>query len=213
MKRLTRIVCAAALLGLGMGQGCESAGEAKVQVEKLPEVKPSLPAVPTLPPPPHPTQYADQSYSVYGLRRQLRKTIDTDVSVTGYIAKVYTPPECPPKQQCPLPPAPHIWLADTPGEQDDSKLLILAGYAENQASIDEAIKNAKKGKQPTAEELKEQEDMGILPIPTDFFPGAKIKVQGRFAYVSGSGFQSSEGVLEYRGHETLEPAPEAAAAK
>ena len=84
MNRLTRIMCAAALLGLGtlgLGtlQACESAGQAKVQVEKLPEVKPSLPAVPTLPPPPHPTQYADQSYSVYGLRRQLRKTIDTDV--------------------------------------------------------------------------------------------------------------------------------------
>ncbi len=213
MTRLTRILCAAALLGLGTVQGCDSAGEAKVQVEKLPEVKPSLPAVPTLPPPPHPTQYADQSYSVYGLRRQLRKTIDTDVTVTGYIAKVYVPPECPPKQQCPLPPAPHVWISDVQGEQDDSKLLILAGYAENQASIDEAIKNSKKGKKPTEEELKEQTEMGILPIPVDFFAGAKIKVKGRFAYVSGSGFQSSEGVLEYRGHETLEPAPEAAAAK
>jgi hypothetical protein len=213
MTRLTRIMCAAALLGLVTILGCESAGQAKVQVEKLPDVKPSLPPVPTLPPPPHPTQYADQSYSIYGLRRALRKTIDTDVSVTGYIAKVYVPPECPPKQQCPLPPAPHIWLADVQGEQDDNKLLILAGYAENQASIDEAIKNAKKGKKPTEEELKEQTDMGILPIPVDFFAGAKLKVQGRFAYVSGSGFQSSEGVLEYRGHETLEPAPEAAAAK
>jgi hypothetical protein len=197
---------------MGSAQGCEQAGEAKVQVEKLPEVKPSLPAVPTLPPPPYPTQYSDQSYSVYGVRRALRKTIDTDVAITGYIAKVYVPPECPPKQQCPLPPAPHLWLADTAGEQDESKLLILAGYAENQAAIDDAIKAAKKGKKPTAEELKEQEDTGILPIPTDFFPGAKVKVTGRFAYVSGSGFQSSEGVLEYRGHETLEPAPEAAAA-
>ncbi|HMI92220.1 MAG TPA: hypothetical protein VK509_12680 [Polyangiales bacterium] len=213
MTRLTRILCAAALLGLGTVQGCDSAGEAKVQVEKLPEVKPSLPAVPTLPPPPYATQYADQSYSIYGMRRQLRKTIDTDVTATGYIAKVYVPPECPPKQQCPLPPAPHIWISDAQGEQDETKLLIVAGYAENQASIDEAIKNAKKGKKPTEEELKEQTDMGILPIPVDFFAGAKIKVKGRFAYVSGSGFQSSEGVLEYRGHETLEPAPEAAAAK
>jgi hypothetical protein len=213
MTRLTRTLCAAALLGLGMFSGCESPGEAKVQVEKLPEVKPNLPAVPTLPPPPHPTQYADQSYSVYGLRRALRKTIDQDVAVTGYIAKVYVPPECPPKQQCPLPPAPHLWLSDVAGEQDESKLLILAGYAENQAAIDDAIKAAKKGKKPTAEELKEQADTGILPIPVDFFPGAKLKVTGHFAYVSGSGFQSSEGVLEYRGHETLEPAPEAAAAK
>jgi hypothetical protein len=205
--------CALALLGLVMPvAGCDKAGEAKVQVEKLPEVKPSLPGVPTLPPPPHPTQYSDQSYTVYGLRRALRKTIDTDVQVTGYIAKVFVPPECPPKQQCPLPPAPHMWMSDVQGETDESKLLLVAGYAENQASIDEAIKNAKKGKKPTAEEQKEIEEMGILPIPIDFFAGAKIKAKGRFAYISGSGFQSSEGVLGYEGHETLEPAPVAEAA-
>ena len=77
MNRLSRILCASALLGLGMVQGCDKAAEAKVQVEKLPEVKASLPPVPTLPPPPHPTQYSDQSYSVFGLRRMMRKTIDT----------------------------------------------------------------------------------------------------------------------------------------
>ncbi len=213
MNRLSRILCALALLGLVLPvAGCEKAAEAKVQVEKLPEVKPSLPGVPTLPPPPHPTQYSDQSYTVYGLRRQLRKTIDTDVSVTGYIAKVFVPPECPPKQQCPLPPAPHMWMSDVQGETDESKLLLVAGYAENQAAIDDAIKAAKKGKKPTEEELKEQQDMGILPIPTDFYAGVKVKVTGRFSYISGSGFQSSEGVLTYGGHETLEPAPQAEAA-
>lgn len=212
MNRFSRILCALALLGLVPVQGCDKAAEAKVQVEKLPEVKPSLPAVPTLPPPPHPTQYADQSYSVYGLRRQLRNTIDTEVNVTGYIAKVYAPPECPPKQQCPLPPAPHMWLADVQGETDETKLLLVAGYAENQAAIDEAMTKAKRGKKPSAAELKEQEEMGLLPIPTDFFPGAKVKVKGRFSFVSGSGFQSSEGVLGYGGHETLSPAPQAEAA-
>lgn len=212
MTKLSRMFCALALLGLSAVQGCDKVAEAKVQVEKLPAITPSLPSVPTLPPPPHPTQYSDQSYSIYGVRRALRKTIDTDVSVTGYIAKVYVPPECPPKQRCPLPPAPHIWLSDVQGETDEMKLLLVAGYAENQASIDEAIKNAKRGKKPTAEELKEQTDMGILPIPVDFFQGAKVKVTGRFSYVSGSGFQSSEGVLTYGGHQTLEPAPQAEAA-
>jgi hypothetical protein len=210
MNRLSRVVWVLVLLGAELLVACEQAAEAKVQVEKLPEVKPSLPAVPTLPPPPHPTQYADQSYSVYGLRRQLRRTIDTDVSVTGYIAKVFVPPECPPKQKCPLPPAPHMWLSDVQGEQDENKLLLVAGYAENQQQIDEAIADAKKGKGP---DLAELEEMGMLPIPTDFFPGAKMKLTGRFAYISGSGFQSSEGVLGYAGHETLEPAPEAAAQK
>jgi hypothetical protein len=143
----------------------------------------------------------------------MRKTIDQDVEVTGYIAKVYVPPECPPKTKCPLPPAPHIWVSDVAGETDDSKLLIVAGYAENQAAIDDAIKESKKPKsKKKADAEAEKADVGLLPVPIDFFPGAKIKVKGRFAFVSGSGFQSSEGVLGYAGHQTLEPAPVAEAA-
>jgi hypothetical protein len=214
MKKLSRILCASAIFGFGGVQACDQVKAASdLHVEKLPDVTPSLPPVPTLPPPPHPTQYSDGSYSVYGLRRAMRKTIDQDVEVTGYIAKVYAPPECPPKTKCPLPPAPHIWVGDTPNETDDSKLLIVAGYAENQKAIDDAIKEAKKGKsKKDAKAEKEKEEAGILPIPIDFFAGAKIKVKGRFAFISGSGFQSSEGVLNYNGHETLEPAPQAEAA-
>jgi len=212
MKTLSRIACASAILGLSLAQGCDKVAEAKVPVEKLPDVKASLPGVPTLPPPPYPTQYGDQTYSVYGLRRALRKTIDQDVTVTGYIAKVYEPPECPPKTKCPLPPAPHIWVGDTANEADDAKLLIVAGYAENQKAIDDAIKEAKTGKKKDDKAEKEKEEAGLLPIPVDFFQGAKIKVKGRFAFISGSGFQSSEGVLNYAGHETLEPAPQAEAA-
>ncbi len=44
-----------------------------------------------------------------------------------------------------------------------------------------------------------------MPIPVDLFPGAKINVKARFARVSGSGFAQSDGVLDYRGHTTLEP--------
>jgi hypothetical protein len=215
MPRWSCLGCALALLGTSQIQGCDKVANAKVQVEKLPDVTPSLPQVPTLPPPPYPTQHPDQSYSVYGLRRAMRRTIDTDVSVTGYIAKVFVPPECPKgKAKCPLPPAPHIWVADSATEADPSKLLIVAGYAENQATIDEAIKDAKRGKKKSASAQKDMAQLGLLPVPVDFDEGAKIKVKGRFSFVSGSGFQSSEGVLEYGGHETLEPAaPQATAGK
>lgn len=195
-------VCVVASIPLVTFTGCEQTAEAKVQVEKLPEVKASLPPVPTLPPAPYPVQYSDQSYSVYGLRRALRRTINTEVTVTGYIADVYTPPECPPKQKCPLPPAPHIWLGDEKTQTDKTKLVLVGGYAENQKAIDEAIKEAKKGKRAAA---PPPEETGLIPVPTDFFKGAKIKLKGRFSYMSGAGFQSSEGVLDYAGHETLEP--------
>ena len=117
MKRLTAMLLGG-LLALPAIVGCETKAEAKVQVEKLPDIKPSLPGVPTLPPDPHPIQYGDQSFSVFGMRRAMRKTINTDLELTAYIANVYVPPECPPKEKCPLPPAPHMWLADIAGETD-----------------------------------------------------------------------------------------------
>lgn len=200
MKGLARIVCLCALVSPAPLAGCEKTAQAKIPVEKLPEVKPSLPSVPTIPPAPFPVQYPDQSYSVYGLRRAMRRTINTEVNMTAYIAKVFVPPECPSKEKCPLPPAPHIWLGDAKTEADPNKLVIVAGYAENQKAIDEAIADAKRGKSNAP-----PEETGLLPVPTDFFAGAKIKLKGRFSFMGGAGFQSSEGVLDYGGHETLEP--------
>lgn len=203
MKALSWMLCVIAVASISTGTlaGCEQTAQAKVQVEKLPEVKATLPPVPTIPPAPFPVQFSDQTYSVYGLRRAIRRTIGTEVNVTAYIAKVYVPPECPPKEKCALPPAPHIWLADSKTETDSLKQVIVAGYAENQKSIDDAIKEASKPKKAAAP----PEDTGLLPIPTDFYPGAKIKLKGRFSFMSGAGFQSSEGVLDYLGHEILEP--------
>jgi hypothetical protein len=198
MKALSWILCVCALTS--MLAGCEQTAQAKVQVEKLPDVKPSLPSVPSLPPAPAPVQNPDQSYTVYGLRRAIRRTINTELNVTAYIAKVFVPEVCPPKQKCPLPPAPHIYLADNKTETDPAKMVIVAGYAENQKAIDDAIAAAKHGKAKKA-----PDEVEIIPVPTDFFPGAKVKLKGRFSFMSGAGFQSSEGVVDYLSHETLEP--------
>lgn len=206
MKKAIWVVCALSLVGASVLTGCEQVATAKITVEKLPDVKPSLPAVPTIPPPPFPLEYDDHSYSVFGLRRKLAHTIDQDVTVTAYIAKVFVPPVCEKDKKCPTIAAPHIWLGDTATETESSKLLLVAGYAENQGAIDEAVKAAERGKP-----ILPPEESGLLPVPTDFNVGAKVKLKGRFAYISGSGFQSSQGVLEYRGHETLQPAPEQSA--
>ena len=90
------------------------------------------------------------------------------------------------------------------GETDDSKTLIVAGYAENQTAIDDAIKEAKKASKKSAKALAGREGKGrrgLLPVPTDFFQGAKTRSAGRFSFVSGSGFQSSEACSQYAGHE------------
>jgi hypothetical protein len=182
--------------------GCEKSSQAKVQVEKLQDIRPSLPEVPTIPPSPYPTQYPDGSHSVYGLRKQLRHVIENQVTVTGFVAKVYEPPPCPKGERCAKASAPHVWLADRPDETDATKLLLMAGYAENQEQIDEAIARAKKGLPPEMP----AEGTRLLPIPADFLKGAKVKVKGRFAFMTGGGFQSSDGVLDYGGHEVIQPA-------
>jgi hypothetical protein len=201
MNRARRVwllspVFAAALLGTA----CDTQSTSTVAVEKLPEIKPSLPAVPTLPPAPHPVQHADSSYSLYGLRKRIKNTMDTEVDVTAYVVETYVPPECPEDKTCPQARAPHVYLADTKDEQDAAKRILLVGYAENQKAIDEAITDVKRGKYKPPDP-----ESGLLPIPTDLFPGAKVKVKARFTRVSGSGFAQSDGVLDYRGHTTLEP--------
>ena len=210
MNRALRWLCVAAMSGsfvVAAAAGCgDNAAASNLQVERLPDVRPNLPPVPTLPPPPHPVQYPDQSYSVYGLRKRIRNTMDTEVQVTGYIVEIYQPPECPAGNTCPPPRIPHLWIADTADEQDATKRITLVGYAENQQQIDEAVAAARRGR-PQAP----PEDSGLLPIPTDFGVGAKVKVRGQFTRVSATGFAESEGVLEYRGHEMVTPAPEAPA--
>jgi len=182
-----------------VGIGCGDQVDPDLEVERLPDVTPNLPDVPNLPPPPFPTTYEDSSYSVWGVRHRIRNTMDTDVTLTGYIVEIYTPPECPDGEVCPRAAAPHLYIADTQGETDHHKALMLVGYAENQTQIDEAVELASRGRYEPPDP-----ESGILPIPTDFAVGNKVKFTGKFTRVSGSGFNNSEGLLEYRSHETVE---------
>ena len=185
---------------------CGNQPAADLTIERLPDSAPALPSVPTLPPPPHPVQYPDQSYSVYGLRRREAVTMNTDVQVTGYIVEIYQAPECPEGRTCPQPAAPHMWIADTRGEADATHRLAIVGYAENQTAIDEALELARRGR-PWQD--PDEAAAGVPAVPVDFFVGNKVVVRGRFARISGSGFNLSEGLIEYAGHTTSEITPEA----
>lgn len=200
----------AALLGAAALGGCDAQRPASdLTIERLQDVNPNLPAVPTLPPPPHEVQYSDDCFSVYGVRRRAGTTMDTDVCVTGYIVEIYQPPECPEGRTCDPPAAPHLWVADTRDAGEDDDRILLAGYAENQAQIDEAVEQARRGRYRPPD--PEQIAAGILPIPVDFAVGAKIKVQGRFTRMSAMGFNVSNGLIDYRSHEIVEPPPGAEA--
>lgn len=200
LRALSCVLAMCLLPALPFVTACGQGPNPDLNIERLPDVEPSVPSVPTLPPPPYPVQYPDTSYSVYGLRRRGPVTMDQDVVVTGFIVRIYVPEVCPEDHTCPTPAAPHMWIADARGVTDESQMLMVVGYAENQAQIDEAMElNARGRYEPPDPES------GILPIPVDFFPGAKLKITGHFARISASGFNVSEGLLEWRSHETLEP--------
>lgn len=189
--RLVGLIVGGALLGAG----CErvtSASEA--EVEQLPEIVPSLPEVPTLPPPPFPTTYDDESYSVYGLRSRLMKVLDTDLAVTGYIVEIYEPPACEKrnKEECPKAAAPHLFIADTADQADRAEQLIVVGYADNQ----EQLERARRGRKTTT-------ISGDVVVPRDLAVGQRIRVKGHFTLISSGGFNTSNGLLEYASHETV----------
>lgn len=203
MTRARRVSLLSPLLAaaLLMSAACDSvSGGPAIEVEKLPDIKPSLPTVPTLPPPPYPVQFSDSSYSLFGLRKRMKTTMDTDVELTGYVVETYAPPPCAKGAVCPTARAPHVYVADSKDETDATKRILLVGYAENQKAIDEAITKTKAGKYKAPDP-----ESGLLPTPVDLFPGAKIRVKARFGRVSSSGFSQSDGLLDYRGHVTVEP--------
>jgi hypothetical protein len=160
-----------------------------------PTIRPNLPEVPNIPPPAHPITYPDGTYTVYGVRKRMEHTMDTEVKVTAYIVEVYVPPECPEGRTCPPAKMPHLWLADTPNEADGNKRLTLVGYAANQNEIDEARDDAARGRT-----REPPEGEGLPPIPIDFENGRRGVFEGRFARISGAGFLESEGLLDYRTH-------------
>jgi hypothetical protein len=198
MRIAQRLVIATfSLVWLG---GCGQSTDTTATEE--PTVRPNLPTVPTVPPPPHPITYPDGTYTVYGLRKRIERTIDSEVKVTGYISWVYAAPECPEGRTCPPPKMPHLRIADTPNETDERKTLVLVGYAANQKEIDDAREELAHGRTPAPPEGE-----GLPPIPTDLEIGRRGVFEGRFTRVAGSGFLESEGLLDYRRH-LLEGTPE-----
>jgi hypothetical protein len=191
--RLFGFILAGALLGAGCEQ-ITSASDAKTEAEQLPEIVPNLPEVPTLPPPPFPTTYDDDSYSVYGLRSRMTKLLGTDLAVTGYIVEIYEPPPCTmrKKEECPKAAAPHMFIADAADQTDRAEQLIVVGYADNQ----EQLERARRGRKTTT-------ISGTVVVPRNLAVGTQVRVKGHFTLISSGGFNTSNGLLEYASHETL----------
>jgi hypothetical protein len=178
--------------------GCDSITGSSLVVEKLPEITPNLPPVPQLRPSPYPLTYEDGSHSVYGARQKARNATGEEMEVTGYIVRVYSPPVCEAGETCAKPAAPHIFIGDSLETPERDRMLVV-GYARNQGEIDDAVKGGEKG----AAKVRAQ---GIVPVPRDFDKGNRVKIKGNLVVMSNQGFSSSNGLIEYTDHETLETA-------
>jgi hypothetical protein len=196
MKRISIVL--AGLMTAGLLLGCKGK-EGQVKAEQVDTYKPNLPAVPTIPKPTVPETYGDGSFSVYGLRKQITQTIDTQVTVTAYIAKIYQKPVCDENVACPAL-MPHFFLADDKNETLTRRYLRVVGYANSFQAMDDQKERDEKGL-----EDEPMADGTILPpIIWDWQEGRKYKITGRFTRQTSEGFMATDGNLEYSSRECLD---------
>jgi len=170
----------------------------QVVVEQVDGYKPSLPSVPKIPVPNVPETHSDSSYSVYGLRKNVTKTMDTAVVVTAYIAKKYEKPICLEGHTCHTL-MPHLFLADDAAESIEKRHIKLVGFAQSFKEMEDAQADEEDGK---VKELPE--GVYLPPVIWDWRVGHKYKIEGTFTRQSGSGFMATDGLLEYGKHECLD---------
>ncbi|MEI8256137.1 MAG: hypothetical protein WCJ30_10750, partial [Deltaproteobacteria bacterium] len=143
------VMAAAGLLmgvSVALGIGCEGESRLTVVMEEGAQApRANLPSVPTLPPPPYPVQYPDGAFSIYGIRHMAARNWTKQVTVRGWVVKVYVPfvPNSRPQRVCTERDRcdelkPHVFIADAQNEQDPEKQMMVTGFAGFQSEIDDA---------------------------------------------------------------------------
>jgi hypothetical protein len=148
--------------------GSRIGGSEQEQVQ-LSKISVSLPPSPSFQKEHAPERYTDSSYSVYGLRKNIKDTIDKQVRVKGFIIEVYECPPCPKGTTCPACNKPHLFLGDRANSSKEDALLVA----------DFPLEDPKTKKKLT------------------FDTGMQYFVTGVFSKTSGTGFSSSDGLLVY----------------
>lgn len=176
MRWRVRIACAAAGALCLAAVGCDSSqseeqriGSKDPVVTQLPQVQVKLPPPPSFKKEHAPEKYPDGAYSVYGVRKGEKETLDKEVKVRGFIIEIYECPPCPKGSNCPACDKPHFWLGDRANTPKD-KAMMVTDYPKEDPQT----------KKKLTFELKGQ-----------------YYVSGLFAKRSGTGFASSEGLMRF----------------
>ncbi len=132
-----------------------------------------------------PQKYDDGAYSISGLRRELDARIaegeaGTQVLVRAYVQDIYVAPTCPPKEPCPPPKQPHVWLVDDPEEEGKREAMLLVDYRFAIPQWD-------------AERWKGESEVELRT-------GERYTFKGKFVRFSDTGFAHDRGLLEFRSY-------------
>ena len=142
---------------------------------QLPQIKVKLPPPPSFEKEHAPEKYSDGTYSIYGIRKNIKDTINKQGKVRAFILEVYKCPECPKGKECPACERRHLWISDRANGIKD-KAMMVVDYPE---------------KDPTTKKKME------------FTSGVQYYFTGVFTKNSGTGFSTSEGLMAYLTSETV----------
>ncbi len=142
---------------------------------QLPQIKVKLPPPPSFKKEHAPEKYSDGTYSIYGVRKNLKDTVDKQNKVRAFVLEVYQCPECPKGKDCPACKRPHLWLSDRANGPKDKALMV----------VDYPKKNPETKKK------------------MEFLVGVQYYMTGMFTRNSGTGFRDSDGLMAYLSSEPV----------
>ncbi len=174
--------------------GCEQEQAAADLEEKkeaaAPKIQVQLPAAPDFDEGKVDEQYADGSFSIYGLRTDIDGNVKkgdagTEVMVKGYIQEIYVAPECPEGEICPPPKQPHVWITDKADQLGKKRAMMVVNYRFSIPEWD-------------AKRWKEQPDVIMEK-------GKQYTFKGKFKRFSDTGFAFDRGLLEFVAYKPHDP--------
>ncbi len=105
---------------------------AETEATALPPIKVDLPPPPSFAASDIPEKTPEGDWSIRGVRKNQKTTINTKVKVKGFLLEVYQCPVCPKGQTCKLCDQPHFFLGDKADTKKEKALMVVDYLAPKQ---------------------------------------------------------------------------------
>lgn len=127
-------------------------------------------------------KWEDGSYSIYGLRSNIDERAKegdagTEITVKGFVQKVYEPTECPEGEFCAPSKQPHFWITDKAGQLGKKRAMMVVNYRFQIPAADK-----RRWRRVPAVEVE---------------AGKRYTIKGKFKRFSETGFAHDNGLMEF----------------